>query len=121
VFGRQPEHVGVEKKKEDEAEGEEIHVEAEEDTGLEEVPLRTSHAAEGVGTAEGCADDGEDQEGVCAVVGESGEKIGDPEAAEDEDAASQKGPFMRIEDAGFHAWFTDKDRLWLPFVAMWDR
>lgn len=72
MFGGEPEHVGVEKKKEDEGEGEQVHVETEEDASVEEVPLRTAHAAEGIGAAESCADDWEDQEEVCAVVRESG-------------------------------------------------
>lgn len=112
MFAGEPEHVGIEKKKEDEADGEEIHVEAEENSGMEEVPLRTSHAAEGIEAADGCDDCREDEKEVCPVVGESGEQIGHPEAEKHKYVASQQGPPLRIEDAGYHALPIAKDRIW---------
>jgi hypothetical protein len=104
----EPEHVGVEEKKEDEAEGKEVHVEAEEDASLEEVPLRASHAAEGVGATDGRDDGRDDKEEIRPVVGKSGEQIGGTETEKHKYAASQQGSAMRIEDAGFHSLPTAK-------------
>ena len=79
---------------------------------MKEVPLRASHAAEGVGAANDRDDGRDDKEEVFPVVRKSGEQIGDTEAEKDKYAASQQGSAMRIEDAGVHSLPMDKDRLW---------
>jgi selenophosphate synthetase-related protein len=47
VGGGNPKHVGVEQKEEDQADGHEVHVDAEDDAAVVEVPA-TLHAADGV-------------------------------------------------------------------------
>lgn len=103
VFAGEPEHVGVEEKEEDEADGEEIHVEAEQDARLEEVPPLASHAAEGVGAADDRDTGWNDEEWIGSVVGEAGEKISDTKAYKYERVASKERTLMRIENSGYHA------------------
>lgn len=102
VTAGKPKHVGIEEKKKDEADREKVHVEAEEDAGLEEIPSRASHATEGIGAADKSDACGKDEERVCAIVREAGEKIGDSKADKDKNAASQERSLVRIEDAGSH-------------------
>lgn len=103
LLARQPEHVGIEKKKEDKADGEEVHIKAEEDSCLEEVPLTFPHAAEGIGAPDDSDEGGNYKERGSAVGGESGEQVGSSKADEDEYAASNERSPMRIENAGSHA------------------
>ena len=103
MLAREPEHVGVEQKKKDEADGEEIHVKAKEDTGLKEIPLATAHAAERVGATNDSDTGGNGEEGIGVVVRKAGEEIGCSETEEHKDVASQEGSFVRIEDTGSHA------------------
>ena len=114
VFAGEPEHVGVEEKEEQEADGEEIHIETEQDACLVEVPPLATQAAEGVGGADDGDTGGNDEEWVGAIVGEAGEKVAQGEACEDERVASKEGTVVRIEDLGSHAvlkFGTAKDRL----------
>jgi hypothetical protein len=103
MFAREPEHVGIEKKKENQADREKIHIEAEEDAGLKEIPSRTPHAAEGVDAADEGDTCGDDEEQICAVVRKAGEQIGGSKAGKDQSVASQERCPVRIEDAGSHA------------------
>ena len=48
--GGDPGHVGVDEKEEDQAEGKEVHVDAEDDSAVIEGPAAL-HAADGVGSA----------------------------------------------------------------------
>jgi hypothetical protein len=115
VLAGQPEHVGVEEKEEDEADGEQVHVETEQDACLLEVPSLASHAAERIGAADDGDTCGNDEEWIGAVVGEAGEKIGDGKACEYERVTSKEGTVVRIENSGYHAVLkigTAKDRLW---------
>ncbi|GGG74558.1 hypothetical protein GCM10011585_16560 [Edaphobacter dinghuensis] len=103
VLACEPQHVGVEQKEEDKADGEEVHVETEQHSGLEEVPPLAAHATEGVGAADDGDAGGNDEEWVCAVVGESGEEIGYAEAYKYERVTSKERTVMRIENSGYHA------------------
>jgi len=117
VAACEPEHIGVEKQKEDKADGEEVHIEAKKNPGVEEVPMGASHAAKRIAAADDSDNCRNDNEWICAVVGKAGEEIGNSEACKHECAASQDGCFMRIEDAGFHTIdriSTGKDR---PFCV----
>jgi hypothetical protein len=93
-------NVGVEEKEEDDAEGHEVHVDAEDDTSVIPVPSRL-HAADGVYGADGGDDGGKEQEQGGAVVGEVGEAKGDGDTAQDEQTAAKEGMSARIENAGF--------------------
>jgi hypothetical protein len=104
MFAGEPEHVGVEEEKEDEADGEEVHVETEKDADVEEIPAGVADTPEGVGAADDCDDCWNNEERGGAVIGEAGEEIRYTEADEDKGAPSQYGRSMRIEDAGSHAW-----------------
>jgi len=59
--GGDPESVGVEKKKENHAEGHEVHVDKEEDAAVVEAPS-TLHATDGVDSAGDGEESGEDEE-----------------------------------------------------------
>lgn len=107
LLARQPEHIGIEEEKQDETDGEKIHIEAEEDAGLEEVPLATPHTAEGIGAPDESHASWEDEQRGGAVGGESREQVGRSEADEDEYAASEERSPMRIEDAGSHAFYLE--------------
>ena len=100
-----PEHVGVEKQKENKADGEQVHVEAEQNAGVKEIPVRMAHAAQGVDAADDGDDSGNDELGGRVIGGKGREMISESEADEDQYASAQYGGAMRIEDAGFH---TDK-------------
>lgn len=100
VLSGEPEHVGVEEKEEDEADGEEIHIETEQNACLEEVPSLASQAAEGVGGAGDGDTCGNDEEWVGSVVGEAGEEIAHGETCEDERVPSKERTVMRIENSG---------------------
>ena len=120
VFAGEPEHVGVEKKEEDEADGEQVHIETEQNACLEEVPPLSAHAAEGVGAADESDAGWYDEEWIGAVVGETGEKIGDAKTCEYERVASKERTVVRIENSGYHAVLkirTAKDRLCCPRCA----
>jgi hypothetical protein len=80
--------IGVEEKEEDDAEGHEIHVDAEDDTGVVEAPAGL-HAADCVDGARGCSEGWDQQQQGGVVVREVGERQGDREAEEDEDASSE--------------------------------
>jgi hypothetical protein len=103
MLAGEPEHIGIEEQKEDEADGQQVHVKTEKDAGLEEIPLWAAHAADGVGAAEDGDTGGNDEEGVGTVVGKSGEEIRRTEAEQDKSAATEEGDLMRIEDTGSHA------------------
>ena len=64
-----PEHVGVEEKEEDEADGHEVHVDAEDHAAMVEVPAAL-HAADGVQCAEDGDQRGEDEQRSGSVVRE---------------------------------------------------
>lgn len=102
VFAGEPEHVWVKEEKEDEADGEEVHVETEKDADVEEIPAGAADTAEGVGAADDCGDCRKDEKRVGAVIGKAGEQIGNRKATEYEGASSQEGGSMRIEDARSH-------------------
>lgn len=111
-----PEHVGIEKQKENKADGEQVHVEAEQNAGVKEIPVGMAHAAQGVDAANDGDDSGNDKLRGRVIGGEGREMISESEAGEDQHASAQYGGAMRIEDAGFH---TDKhpvikDRPGLP-------
>ena len=107
LLARQPEHIRIEKKKKNKADGEEVHIEAEEDACLEEVPLAFSHTAEGISAADESKEGGNDKERGSAVGGESREQVGRCQADKDEYAASEVGGPMRVEDAGSHAFYLE--------------
>jgi hypothetical protein len=115
LLAGEPQHIGVEKEKEDEADSEEVHVEAEQDSGLEEVPSLATHATEGVGAANDGDTGRNDNQRVRSIFGEAGEKIGNGETREHESVAAKKRTPVRIEDLRSHAVLeicTGKDRLW---------
>ena len=115
MFTGEPEHVGVEKKEENEADGEEIHIDTEQDACLVEIPPLASQAAEGVGAADDGDTGGKDEKWVGAVVGEAGEEIGHGETCEDQRVPPKEGTIVRVENSGYHAvlkFGTAKDRLW---------
>src|SRR5260370_11656912 len=67
--GGEPGHVGIEEEEDDHADGHDVHVDAEDDSGVVVAPAGL-HAADGVGGAEGGDQGGEDEQEVGAVVGE---------------------------------------------------
>ena len=85
--GGYPAGVGVEEEEEDHAEGHEVHVDAEDDASVIEAPAAL-HATDGVGGAGDGEEDGKDEEGSGAVVGEVGEEERDGEAEEYEETAA---------------------------------
>jgi hypothetical protein len=96
-----PAGVGIEEEKENQAEGHEIHVDAEDDAGVIEAPT-TLHATDCVGCAGDGKQGGEDEERGGAVVGKVGEKKSDGETGENQDVAAQERVGTRIEEGMFH-------------------
>ena len=70
---RDPEGVGVEEKEENHAESHEVHVDEKEDATMVEAPAPL-HAADGVGSAGGSGEGGEDEERSGVDLGEVGEE-----------------------------------------------
>jgi hypothetical protein len=113
-----PVSVGVEEKEENQAEGHEIHVDAEDHTGVIEAPT-TLHAADCVGCAGDGKQGGEDEEGGGAVVGKVGEKESDGETGENQEIAAQKRVGTRIEEGMLHADTTSRisaQLVWCQFA-----
>ena len=103
MLAGEPEHVGVEEKEEDEADGEQVHIKAEQDARLKEVPSLAAHAAEGVGAADHCYKGGNGEQRIGTVGGEAGEEVGRGETCEYKRVSSKERTFVRIEDLGYHA------------------
>ena len=85
--GGNPEHVGVEQKEEDETEGHEVHVDAEEDAAVVEVPAAL-HAADGVQRARYSDEGRKDDQRSGVVVGEVREEKGRCQAKKNKDVAA---------------------------------
>jgi hypothetical protein len=114
-----PAGVGVEEEEEKQAEGHEIHVDAEDDAGVIEAPT-TLHATDCVGCACDGKQGGEDEERGGAVVGEVGEKKSDSETGENQEVSAQKRVGTRIEEGMFHANTTSRisaQLVWCQFVG----
>jgi hypothetical protein len=93
--------IGIEEKEEDDAEGHEVHVDAEEDTAVVEAPTRL-HATNCV---DGAGDGGqgrEDEQWGGTVVGEVRQQESYTKTGQNEDGAAYQGSMMRIEDGMFH-------------------
>ena len=99
--GGDPASVGVEEEEENHAESHEVHVDAEDDASVIEAPAAL-HATDGVGGAGDGEEDGKDEEGSGAVVGEVREEERDAETDEYEEAAASKRVGTRIEEGMFH-------------------
>jgi hypothetical protein len=95
-----PEHVGVEQKKENQADGHEVHVNAEEDAAVVEVPAAL-HAADGIKRAENGDQCGQDNQRRGMVVREVREQKRCCDAEKNESAAAKEGTVSRVEDVVF--------------------
>jgi hypothetical protein len=95
--GGEPGHVGVEEEEDDHADGHDVHVNAEDDSGVVVAPAGL-HAADGVEGAEGGDQSGEDEEEVGAVVGEVGEEKGGGEGEQDQRAGADQRVTAQIEE-----------------------
>ena len=89
--------VRIEEKKDDHADGHEIHVDEENDAGVVETPAALE-AAGGVGDAEDGEDHGEDEQRRGVVVGEVGEQYGDGERPKDKQASANEGMTAEMEE-----------------------
>ena len=94
--------VGVEEKEEDHAEGHEVHVDAEDNACVVEAPAG-SHAADRVDGAGDSGQGGDGQQHSGVVVREVGERQGNAEADEHENASSENGWNARVEKRVSHA------------------
>jgi hypothetical protein len=103
LLGRgDPMSVGVEEKEEDYTESHEVHVDAEDDTGVIEAPA-SLRAADGVNGAGDCGQGGDGQQHGGVIVREVGERQGNAEAEEYKNASSENGGNARIEERTSHA------------------
>ena len=101
MHGGDPEGVGVEEEEEDHAEGHEIHVDQEEDSTVIEAPA-SLHATNGVRSAGGGGEGGEDEDGGAVDLREAGEEDGCEQTGQDKQNAAWEGSLARIEKAGGH-------------------
>jgi hypothetical protein len=96
-----PEGVGVEEEEENHAESHEVHVDEKQDATVVEAPA-SLHAADGVRSAGGSEEGGEDEERSGVDLGEVGEEDCGGQAGQDKEAAAKEGSLARIERAGEH-------------------
>ena len=94
---REPAEVRIEEEEDDHADGHEIHVDEEDHACVVEAPAALE-AAGGVGGAEDGEDDGEEEQGSGAVVGEVGEPDGGGEGRQDEQASADEGVTAEVEE-----------------------
>jgi hypothetical protein len=106
VRGGDPEGVGVKEEKENHAEGHEIHVDEEEDATVVEAPAAL-HATNGVRSAGGGGEGGEDEAWGAVDLREAGEEDCREETDQDKEDAAEEGSLARIEKAGEHAILID--------------
>jgi hypothetical protein len=90
-------HVRVEQEEEDDANGHEVHVDAEDDAAVIPTPSGL-HTANRVCRPEGGDDGGKDQERGGAVVWESGEEKGSYETEQNQQAATEEGAAVEMEE-----------------------
>jgi hypothetical protein len=100
VRGGDPEHVGIEEKEEDQADGHEVHVDAEHYAGVVEVPAAL-HAADGVQGAGHGDEGGQDEQWSGTAVREVREEKRGCQAEKDEEIAAEEGAVTRVEDGVF--------------------
>jgi len=92
-----PEEVGVEEEEEDQRDGHEVHVDAEEDAAVVEAPTALN-AAHGFGGAEDGAQRREQEQQGGANVREAGDEDRREDAAEHQSVAPGERVGARVED-----------------------
>ena len=97
----EPEEVGVDEEEEDHGAGHEVHIEAEQNASVVEVPAAL-HAAGGIERSPGAAEGGEQEQGVGAQVREVGEPHGHGKAAQNERVASGEGTLAGMKERVLH-------------------
>ena len=93
----EPEEVGVDEEEEDHGAGHEVHIEAEQNASVVEVPAAL-HAAGGIERSPGAAEGGEQEQGVGAQVREVRNENGSEDADEDQGVATGQGVLARVEE-----------------------